>query len=128
VLLIIDDDLDDLDLYAELLQEINHDPYTTFTDARKALDHLQSSDHLPDLILLDVNMPLMNGLEFLEVLRGEPRLMDIRAVLVSTSCNHIIETAAKELGSDCHQKPPTFNEFKSLLSDILNNTHPNLVA
>jgi CheY-like chemotaxis protein len=121
VILIVDDDRDDLDLYVDLLNALDLGVHTAFTDAREALRHLQNSDQLPDVILLDFNMPYMNGLEFLMALRGEPRLRHIRVEVITTSCNKRDEAALIELGSTCHKKPSTFSDFQVLIQTILAN-------
>ncbi|RDV37505.1 response regulator [Bradymonadaceae bacterium TMQ3] len=58
---------------------------TTAIHGRQAIDRLRALDakNLPDIILLDLMMPEMDGFEFLEVLRAEPALSDIPVIVVT---------------------------------------------
>nr|WP_283809661.1 PAS domain-containing hybrid sensor histidine kinase/response regulator [Lujinxingia vulgaris] len=58
---------------------------TTAIHGRKAIDHLRTlnADNLPDIILLDLMMPEMDGFEFLEVLRADPALSEIPVIVVT---------------------------------------------
>src|SRR5690606_4743616 len=57
---------------------------TTAIHGRQALDRLRSAEQeRPDLLLLDVMMPEMDGFEFLEELRGDPELSDLPVIVVT---------------------------------------------
>jgi two-component system chemotaxis response regulator CheY len=53
-------------------------------DGRAALDTLNGLDEVPDLALVDWNMPNMNGLEFVTAIRADPRYKDLTTVMVTT--------------------------------------------
>ncbi len=53
-------------------------------EALKALEH---KDNLPDIILLDLNMPKINGIEFLKILKADERLKYIPTIILTTSNN-----------------------------------------
>ncbi|MGH1386082.1 response regulator [Kordia sp.] len=57
-------------------------------NGEEALDVLRKKQELPNVILLDLNMPKMNGLEFLKELKEDPYLRYIPAIIVTTSNNH----------------------------------------
>ncbi|KAB8156112.1 response regulator receiver domain-containing protein [Kordia periserrulae] len=57
-------------------------------NGEEALDILKKKQELPNVILLDLNMPKMNGLEFLKELKEDPHLRYIPAIIVTTSNNH----------------------------------------
>jgi CheY-like chemotaxis protein len=56
-------------------------------NGEEALDVLKKKEELPHVILLDLNMPKMNGLEFLKEIKQDPHLRYIPAIIVTTSSN-----------------------------------------
>ena len=69
-----------------------------FIYAEEALNELASEDtEFPDLILLDINMPLINGWEFLEFLKALNRMVTLPTILMlSTSLNPVDRQRAEE--------------------------------
>ena len=64
---------------------------------------------LPDLILLDISMPIMNGLEMLTLLKSKPALMAIPVIMLTSPADHAVIPKIKTLGvSSILMKP--FNE------------------
>ncbi|QHI38277.1 Response regulator rcp1 [Kordia antarctica] len=57
-------------------------------NGEEALEILRKKEDLPNVILLDLNMPKMNGLEFLKELKDDIHLRYIPAIIVTTSNNH----------------------------------------
>ncbi len=53
---------------------------------------------LPDLILLDVSMPIMNGLEMLEMLKSKPELAVIPVIMLTSPADHTVADRIAELG------------------------------
>ena len=74
----------------------------------------------PGLILLDLNLPRMSGIEFLDRLRADPELQDIR-IIVLTSSNEPRdrEAAFKYDVDDYIVKPHSFEEFNRAIATIL---------
>ncbi|HEY0895255.1 MAG TPA: response regulator, partial [Sphingobacteriaceae bacterium] len=67
-------------------------------------------DPLPDVILLDLNMPKMNGIEFLTHLRSDERLKDIKVFVMTTSGEEVDRRTAEKLGISGYLiKPLNFN-------------------
>ena len=85
-------------------------------DCREASEMLRSEDF--NLILLDINMPSTNGLQFLETIKGDPRLSGIPVVIVSSSENPEHKEAAHRLGI-YHFVPKSKTD---MLSDIISQT------
>lgn len=56
-------------------------------NGEEALSYLRSDQPLPDLLLLDLNMPLMNGIEFLKILKADEQLRFLPTVILTTSQN-----------------------------------------
>lgn len=69
---------------------------------------------LPEIILLDLNMPRMNGMEFLSIMRADHRLKNIKVFVISTSGDEIDKELARELGvSGYIEKPFRLNSTTS---------------
>ncbi|UBV45415.1 response regulator (plasmid) [Deinococcus taeanensis] len=84
--LLIDDNPHDQLLAREAFAELCPDCHlTSASDGPQALEILQTTDDLPEVILLDINMPLMNGFEVLQALKTDTRLAPIPVVMMSTS-------------------------------------------
>jgi two-component system chemotaxis response regulator CheY len=63
-------------------------------NGREALDHLEAADEVPDLALVDWNMPEMNGLDFIKAVRGDRRFRGMSLMMVTTeSENHQVVRA-----------------------------------
>ena len=91
-ILLADDDADDRLLVREAFEE-NHllNPLHTVEDGEELMDYLYGRGKFagiaarPNLILLDLNMPVKNGLECLELLRAEQKFDSISIIIYSTS-------------------------------------------
>lgn len=88
-----------------------------FTNALDALDYLRQTPNLPDLILLDLNLPIMNGLDFLDELEKlELQLPEDGVIILSVSINpldlEIIQD--KKYGQRCMEKPLTLENIMKL--------------
>lgn len=94
LVLVIDDSKDNQMLLTMLLNSKGFRVYTA-SNGREALDLLSELSILPDLILLDAQMPVMDGYQFRSEQKLSPRLKDI-PVVVMTATNEI-ETAEKML-------------------------------
>lgn len=104
ILLVEDDELDVMSVRRSMKRlDIPYELYTAFNGI-EALKLLRGTDEnpalecLPDIILLDLNMPRMNGLEFLAILRGDERLRDISVYVMTTSGEETDRTATERLG------------------------------
>ncbi|HVD77513.1 MAG TPA: response regulator [Vicinamibacteria bacterium] len=101
--LVVDDDPEIVDAVGEALQE---DGYLveTATDGATALKRVLEAP--PDLIVLDVRMPNLNGWEFCEIVRRQSHTRDV-PVLFLTACNEVRDqiTAMQVGGSDHLPKP-----------------------
>ena len=82
LILIVEDDLDVARLLGEVLESEGYDTAIA-ANGREALDHLQKNNHRPDLILLDMMMPVMDGWKFREEQRKLPALASIPVVTVT---------------------------------------------
>jgi CheY-like chemotaxis protein len=84
---------------------------------------------LPDVIFLDLNMPLKNGFESLDEIEAEQRLQQLRVVILSTSSQReMVQLLQKKRASMYIQKPGTYPELKFALEKSLSIDLPQLAA
>lgn len=86
-IILIDDSAEDADLSARALRKYNiANKFVTFTTGNLALEYLFGSlNSVPRLILLDLNMPGMHGLDFIRSLKADDRTKDIPIVVLTGS-------------------------------------------
>lgn len=88
-------------------------------NGRELLEYLAGSDPLPDLILLDLNMPVMDGREALSVIRTDSRLKNIPVVVLTTSGANGDVVFAYEMGANSFvNKPVNFDRLVSALQTL----------
>jgi DNA-binding response OmpR family regulator len=86
------------------------------TDGEKALDFLQAAERdpnapCPDLVLLDLNLPRVDGLEVLRNIRASEKFRDIAVLVVTSSDSPNDRSGAAEMGAGYFRKPVTYAEF-----------------
>jgi two-component system chemotaxis response regulator CheY len=79
------------------------------SDGRQALDRLREHPDI-DLVLLDVNMPNMNGLEFLAQLRADGARADLPVIIISTEGRDEDTVRGMEAGATAYVKKPFHTE------------------
>ncbi|MBF4516977.1 response regulator [Flavobacterium sp. ANB] len=116
----IDDDDDDCVFFLEALKEVSTAAYTAIHNPVQALGQLINKEIRPDLIFLDINMPVMNGMELLaEIKKNEP-LKNIPVIIFSTSIPFEIKSKVNDLGIlDYYIKPNDFGVLKMLLKNLI---------
>lgn len=113
ILLVEDDELDIISVQRSLKKlGSDYDLHTAY-NGKEALYLL--TEHkprlIPDVILLDLNMPKMNGLEFLNILRNDDKLKHTRVFIMTTSAESTDRTATEDLGiSGYIIKPLNYND------------------
>ncbi len=89
-------------------------------NGEEALTLLNSVDQLPDLILLDLNMPRMNGIEFLDVLKQDEKLKYLPTIILTTSQNRADLLECFRIGIAGYIiKPLKYAEYESKLQRVL---------
>jgi len=89
-------------------------------DGQEAVERLHGSEARPDLILLDINMPMLSGLEVLRIVKSERALMPIPTVILTTSAREEDREASFERGADDFiTKPVNFRRFYGSLIELL---------
>jgi len=120
-ILLIDDDEDDQEIFVSALKQVAESVRcTTFDDAREALGKLMSQEILTDLIFLDLNMPIMNGQQFLIEIKKNAILHSIPVIVLSTSSHSGTIESTRELGAeDFITKPDKFEDLIRILESVL---------
>jgi CheY-like chemotaxis protein len=112
-ILVVDDDEDIRDAVTLILRSRGYQAIGA-VDGQDALDQLRSRDQPPALILLDLMMPRLNGVDFAAQLRERPQLRDVPLVVLSGDVRGR-ETAASLHAAACLPKPV---DLRDLLSTI----------
>ena len=124
-LFLIDDDPDDQHVFAEALSEIDTSVRLfTASNGLEALETLrQSTTSLPDLIFLDLNMPKMNGKQFLKEIKNDPRLQHIPVVIYTTSSAKADKEESLQLGATGFiVKPDSYGAVCDAIRSVLQTT------
>src|ERR1044071_455541 len=110
-ILLADDDEDDRALFTDALHELNSN--VKLTTAKNGVDLMRLLESwkgsLPDVIFLDLNMPLKNGFECLDEIKAEDRLRELPVVILSTSSQkETMDMLLKKQASMYIKKPGTY--------------------
>lgn len=123
-ILVVDDDKDDQSFLLEAIKELFPSFVCDFADnGKEALDHINNNPPPPDYIFLDLNMPLVNGYEFLKEFKKEKyNSIHSKIIVYSTSSHPQDKAITKDLGAtDYVTKLSDFGKLKLMLKDILGN-------
>jgi CheY-like chemotaxis protein len=122
-ILLVDDDADDRQIFDEILRDI--DPEGGVVTAENGLEMVafldkMTDDDLPDMIILDQNMPKMTGKESLVFLKESPRYRHISTIVYSTYQVKDFYQECLELGAqDVVAKPDTMQAYREMIEQFL---------
>jgi CheY-like chemotaxis protein len=115
-----DDDADDLMMMKEiLLKNSRNYQIVEVHNGREALDYLQKAQdklNLPSLIILDINMPILDGKETLSIIKKTEGFSEIPVVVFTTSSSGLDKLFCKRMNVEMITKPP---HYKSLEAAVL---------
>ncbi|MDX1328206.1 MAG: response regulator [Arenibacter sp.] len=117
-----DDDQDDRILFKEAIEEIKiKTKLSLFKDGKELMDYLVLPNViLPEIVFLDLNMPIKNGMQCLSEIRNHDKLKDLLVAIYSTSSSEadIEETFVK--GANIYiNKPNSFAALKDAIEKVL---------
>ncbi|MBS1625552.1 MAG: response regulator [Bacteroidetes bacterium] len=122
--LIVDDDHEDHQIIREAFTMFSSvtGTFHYVDNGQRAIDFLtayQDASELPSLIVLDINMPLLNGLETLKILKEHEMFKMIPVVIFSSSYNPSdIEMARQHGAADYITKPNSFSQYKEIIDKL----------
>ena len=118
----IEDDTDDVEFYRMALDDrgVSY-ALTAFIDPDQAFDKLNCTDTLPQLIVLDLNLPCKSGTDVLERIKSNQRLREIPVMVLTGSQQEGDRERAFALGAkDFVVKPAQISEFVHVADATLN--------
>jgi two-component system response regulator len=127
-ILLVEDNKDDMDLTLHALKReklANH--IFVARDGEEALDFLfcrgafaqRSFEHPPKLVLLDLKLPKVDGMEVLKQVKSDPRTKNIPIVIMTSSKEERDLVSGYKLGANSYiQKPVDFDQFRETVKSI----------
>lgn len=118
-ILLIDDDEDEQFFFMEALKEINGS--VKFFFAANSNEGIRMFKFLsPDIVFIDINMPVINGLECLELISGNKNIKEVNTIIYSTGVDDkICDKAIKKGATACIKKQGTIHDLADILKKLL---------
>ena len=122
-IIVIEDDIDDKEILGEIFNELNYqNKIIFFSEGEKALDYLTNTEIEPFLILSDINMPKLTGIELREKIHTNEdlRIKCIPYLFFSTSAEqqHVVDAYSKSV-QGFFVKPHSFEKLKRTIRIIV---------
>ncbi|TCI90351.1 response regulator [Tenacibaculum sp. M341] len=120
-ILLIEDDQIEIMKFNRILSKLNsiHNVIEA-NNGEEALEILSDRDNLPSIILLDLNMPKINGIEFLKILKNDEVLKYLPTVVLTTSSNQKDMLECYKIGIAGYiVKPLKYEDYQSKLVKVL---------
>ena len=122
-ILLVDDDPDDLMLLKEAIEAINKEILISEKEnGRSALNYLKekiAKGSLPCLVVLDINMPVLDGREVLAILKSDLALKNIPVVVFTTSSNPADISYCAQFDVELVSKPFNLSELHDMATKII---------
>jgi CheY-like chemotaxis protein len=120
VILYAEDDFDDYDAIKEALEQITR----SFTlihvkNGQEAIEYLKENGHVPDLLVLDLNMPVMDGKEVLVWVKEEAGLKDIPVMIFTTSSREEDIKLCQKYHCTFFRKPTLYRDLLHIVQTML---------
>ena len=122
-IVIIEDDKDDQDILTEIFNELAYENEVIFfEDSVLALEYLTATEIEPFLVLSDINMPKLNGMELREKIHNNEdlRMKSIPYLFFTTSAeqNHVIDAYSRSI-QGFFVKPRSYDKIKTMIAKIV---------
>jgi two-component system, response regulator len=122
-ILLVDDDPDDLFILSDAFKTA--DPSCEIVEAYdgdaalQLLNNMFQRKVVPDLIVLDINMPILDGREMLRQLKSNDRYKDIPVIVYTTSSNSFDKLHCAQFDVELITKPSTLTSIEQAVRDML---------
>ncbi len=117
-----DDDEDDRLFFTDAFEELKINTIVnTVNNGKELLNFLNHPETiLPNIIFLDLNMPILNGIDCLKQIKSNDKFKDIAIAIYSTSSSDQDVEDTFVLGANIYiKKPSNFDELKKILSEVV---------
>ena len=118
LVMIVEDDADVRETLVEVLEDHDYVPLAV-ANGQEAVDRLRSDRDKPCLILLDVMMPVMDGMQFRAIQRKDPELGSIPVVVLTAHAN-VTDVAEQMEASACLRKPVALDALLAIVRRFCN--------
>ena len=123
-ILFVEDDADDRELLSEVVKGISSSIEIAFAEnGLKAIEYLNTgkeSSHLPCLIVLDLNMPFLDGKETYNRIKQDTKLEAIPVIIFTSSHNPNDKKLFTNLGVEFFTKPDEYSYMSKIISHMIN--------
>jgi DNA-binding response OmpR family regulator len=117
----VEDDQDDVDFFQQAFADNGVSIISeVINEGDKVLPWLKQGNKLPDMIVMDLNLPKLHGKEILRNIKATEQFKDIPIVILTTSSSVEDRKCCLENGADAFiTKPSSIEGFKSMVSEIV---------
>jgi len=124
----LDDDLDDLYFFKEVVESLGHE-VSIYINGKELLRSLNSKSVRPDIIFLDIRMPVFNGEEILQIIKKDDQFKDIPVVMISGYNSKSLVRQYLDAGANyLMKKPSSMVDYKSSVERVLDIDWENFQA
>jgi two-component system chemotaxis response regulator CheY len=125
-ILVVDDDRDIREILHEALADCGY-TVAEAIDGRDALEQIRAAEELPDLILLDLMMPRMNGVEFRDEMMNDDRLKRIPVIVLTADAK--ARSKVEAMNVEAHLlKPVRLRELFELIARLVEAAKPGTIG
>lgn len=129
-ILMVDDDPEDVFLTKHAFRKgrVEND-FRSVSNGKQLLEYLRNEGQFadrkahprPNIVLLDINMPIMNGFEALEEIRKDPDISDVPVVIMTTSREHVDISRGYSIGASSYIAKPVTPAAMTEVVEVISN-------